>query len=205
MQLKDATYVNLIKSKLDFAVIQELDLKFAAQSPDPYKWDTVTKVNLCNLLVEQFGQKMPDVSALLKCFGSHRYKKLPTADVRNHYCKWFEQIPSCLKPKDDSEREKFVDLVLRTLFYFSLDDSYLQKKLSDISESDQTLLKFYETAILAEAQRLHYQETNEKAGILDSSSAVSVVNKFEGSSHSEFKSGHHNSRRGRGGGHQQPH
>ena len=128
---------------------------------------------------------------------------MPNIDVRNHYCKWFEQIPSCLKPKDDSEREKFVDLVLRTLFYFSLDDSYLQKKLSDISESDQTLLKFYETAISAEAQRLHYQETNEKAGILDSSSAVSVVNKFEGSSHSEFKSGHHNSRRGRGGGHQQ--
>ena len=112
-----------------------------------------------------------------------------------------------MKPKDDSEREKFVDLVLRTLFYFSLDDSYLQKKLSDISESDQTLLKFYETAILAEAQRLHYQETKEKAGILDSSSSVSVVNKFEGGNNSEFKSGHYNSNfrrgRGRGGHHQQ--
>ena len=29
--IKDAEYVNLIKSKLDFAVVQELDLKFAAQ------------------------------------------------------------------------------------------------------------------------------------------------------------------------------
>ena len=29
--IKDAEYVNLIKSKLDFAVIQELDLKFAEQ------------------------------------------------------------------------------------------------------------------------------------------------------------------------------
>ena len=50
--------------------------------------------------------------------------------------------------------------------------------MSDIPEAEQTLLKFYETAILAESQRSHYQETNEKAGILDASSGISV-NKFE--------------------------
>ena len=181
--IKDAEYVNLIKSKLDFAVIQELDLKFAAKSPDPYQWDSISKENLCKLLIEQFGQKEPDVAALLKCFGANRYKKAADVDVRNHYCRWWEQIPLCLKPSDAAGREKFVDLVLRTLFYFSLDDHDIQKKLSDIPELEQTLLKFYETAILAESQRSHYQDTNEKASILDASSAISV-NKFEGKSFS---------------------
>ena len=177
--IKDAEYVNLIKSKLDFAVVQELDLKFAANTPHPYQWGTITKENLCKLLIDQFGQSEPEVASLLKCFGAHRYKKTPNVDVRNHYCHWWEQIPLCLKPKDAAGREKFVDLVHRTLFYFSLDDHGLQKKLSDIPEAEQTLLKFYETAILAESQRSHYREANEKGGILDASSGISV-NKFDG-------------------------
>ena len=177
--ITDPEYVNLLKSKLDFSVIQELDLKFAANTPHPYEWETISKDNLCKLLIDQFGQKVPEVASLLNCFSAKRFKKTASVDVRNHYCRWWEQIPLSLKPKDDDGRKKFVDLVHRTLFYFSLDDHGLQKKLSDIPEDEQTLLKFYETAILAESQRSHYHETNEKAGLLDSSSAVSV-NKFEG-------------------------
>ena len=72
--IKDFEYVNFIKSKLDFDVIQELDLKFAAIHPDPYEWGTVTKAQLSKLIVEQFGQKRPDVASVIKCFGVNRYK-----------------------------------------------------------------------------------------------------------------------------------
>ena len=37
--IQDFEYVYFIKSKLDFDVIQELDLKFAAIRPDPYEWE----------------------------------------------------------------------------------------------------------------------------------------------------------------------
>ena len=91
------------------------------------------------------------MASVIKCFGVNRYKKPANTDVRNHYCKWQEQLPLCLKPKDEEDRVKFVDLIQRSIFYSSLDDDYLQKKLSDIPESEQTLQKFHETAILAEA------------------------------------------------------
>ena len=158
-----------------------MELKFAAKRPNPYLWTTISNEDLCKLLIEQFGQKEPDLAALLKCFGANRYKETPNVDVLNHYCRWWEQIPLCLKPTDEASRENFVDLVQRTLFYFSLDDNGLQKKLSDIPESEQTLLKLYETAILAESQCVHYQEANEKSSILDASSSISV-SKFDGKS-----------------------
>ena len=114
--IKDAEYVNLIRSKLDFVVLQEMELKFAAIKPNPYLWTTISTEQLSKLLIEQFGQKEPDLAALLKCFGANRYKKTTNVDVRNHYCRWWEQIPLCLKQTDEASREKFVDLVHRTLF-----------------------------------------------------------------------------------------
>ena len=41
------------------------------------------------------------------------------------------------------------------------------------------MLKFHEEAIKAESQRLHFQQANEKGGILEGSGRISV-NKFEG-------------------------
>ena len=55
-----------------------------------------------------------------------------------------------------------------------------RKKLSDIPESEQNLQKFHEESIKAESQRLHFQQVNEKGGILEGSTGMSV-NKFEGS------------------------
>ena len=177
--IKNFEYVNMIKSKLDYVIITELNLKFAAHSPDPLKWETITKVELHNILDEQFGIREPEVSAVLRIFGSNRLKKDDKTDVRNFYAEWYEDLPLCLKPSNAAENKKLVDLIHRTSFYFALDDQYIQKKLSDIPESEQTLLKFHEEAIKAESQRLHFQQANEKGGILEGSGSISV-NKFEG-------------------------
>ena len=94
--------------------------------------------------------------------------------VRNFFCHWNEQLPLCVSPKTEPDRIKFVDLIKRTAFYHALDDSYLQKELSKIKESDQSLLKFQEEAINAEARRNHHRDVTEKSNILDATSELSV-------------------------------
>ena len=89
-------------------------------------------------------------------------------------------MPLCLKPTDAAGNKKLVDLIHRTSFYFALDDQYIQKKLSDIPEEEQNLLKFHEESIKAESQRLHFQQVTEKGNILEGPTGMSV-NKFESS------------------------
>ena len=177
--IKDVEYINMIKSKLDYVIITELNLKFAAHDP-VLKWETITKAELNAILIDQFGIREPEVSAVLRIFGSNRLKKTTNIDVRNFYAKWWEDLPLCLKPTDAAGNKKLVDLIHRTSFYFALDDQYIQKKLSDIPESEQNLQKFHEESIKAESQRLHFQQVNEKGSILEGSTGMSV-NKFESS------------------------
>ena len=177
--IKDVEYVNMIKSKLDYVIISELNLKFAAHDP-VLKWETITKAELNAILIDQFGIREPEVSAVLRIFGSNRLKKSNNIDVRNFYAKWWEDLPLCLKPTDAAGNKKLVDLIHRTSFYFALDDQYIQKKLSDIPENEQNLQKFHEEAIKVESQRLHFQQVSEKGNILEGSTGMSV-NKFESS------------------------
>ena len=66
--LNDFEYVELLKSKLDFRVVQELEQKFATQEPAT-SWSTITKIKIKELLNEQFGPKEPEISSVLKIFG----------------------------------------------------------------------------------------------------------------------------------------
>ena len=178
-EIKDVEYVNMIKSKLDYVIISELNLKFAARDP-ALKWETITKAELNAILIDQFGIREPEVSAVLRIFGSNRLKKANNIDVRNFYAKWWEDLPLYLKPTDAAGNKKLVDLIHRTSFYFALDDQYIQKKLSDIPENEQNLQKFHEEAIKVESQRLHFQQVSEKGNILEGSTGMSV-NKVESS------------------------
>ena len=176
--ISNTNYINLVRSKLDYSVITELDLRFVAHAPDPLTWETVTKDQLYKLLIEHFGQHEPDVAAVLKCFSANRYKKGADISCRNFYSKWMDKLPLCLKPTSDEEKDYFIDLIQRSLYYHALDDRYLEQKLSDIKESDQTLQAFHHESIRAEAQREHYQSVTATSNVLDSSNNVSV-NKFE--------------------------
>ena len=118
-----------------------MNLKFTTQSPE-LTWDSVTKTQLHTLLIDQFGAKEPDIASLLTHFSTDRPKKSPETSVRNFYYKWYEQLPLCLKPSNDEERKKCIDLLHRTLFYHALDDPYLQKDISNLAEGAQTLKTF---------------------------------------------------------------
>ena len=90
-------------------------------------------------------------------------------------------------PTTEAEMKKCIDLLQRTLFYHALDDAFLQKELSNIPECDQSLSKFHDEALKADAKRHHYRDATEKGNVLDASTSVSV-NKVD----------HHDSYRGRG-------
>ena len=186
-ELTDREYVELIRSKLEFVVIQEIEQKFAIHSP-VLNWNTVTKNEIKELLIEQFGTKEPAMSSLLKMFGPSRLKKPAEMSVKNFYCKWMEEKHPIFAPKTTEEKDAFIDLVNRCAFYHSLEDPYLQKELSNIPENEQKLSKFHQEAMNAESRRLHYQDTLEKGNILDASSNV-TISKFVNSG-----------KRGRGGG-----
>ena len=168
-------FKTLIKGKLDSMVITEIELKFKRQN---LTWSTATEKQVRDTLLEQYGAKEPELSSLLKYFGANRPKKAPEMSVRNFFCTWFEQLPLCVKPASDAERIKCIDLLLRTIFYHALDDPYLQKELSNIPESEQTLDKFLEEAIMAESRRHHYRDASEKGNVLDATNNIHV-NKTE--------------------------
>ena len=193
--LTQKEYINLIKSKLDFSIITEMELKFTTKK---LTWASITKEQLHNLLIEQFGAKEPEIASLLKYFNPSRPKKTPETNVRNFFCQWYENLPLCVKPNTVADREKCVDLLHRTLFYHALDDAYLQRELSNIPEADQTLNSFHEEAIKAEGRRSHYQGTTEKCNVLDASASVNI-NKFEYKSPAQPSGNRGTWRGGRGG------
>ena len=191
-------YINLIKSRLDLSILCEMELKFKSL-PTVTTWETVTKKDLHKYLIEQFGSKEPDLSTLMKYFGANRPKKSPDTKVKNFFCKWWEELPLCLKPTTDAEREACVSLLQRTLFYHALDDTYLQQKIADIPEVEQTLKAFNEAAQKAESQRHAYRDAAEKSNVLDAASNVSI-NKFDHSQTQPTGRGGRNKSRGHGRG-----
>ena len=177
-QITAQNYVNMLRSKLEDEICQDISIKFSVCDP-VLEWETITKEELHEFLIQQYETKEPPVAALLHVFGSNRYKKT-SEDIMTHRSKFWDKLPAFLKPKNEAERLQLVDIMHRTLYYTSLDDADIQKKLFEIPEGDQSYNKFYETAILVESQRAHYKATANQAVVLDSASAVNV-NKIENS------------------------
>ena len=53
-------------------------------------------------------------------------------------------------PADDDERTAYVDLINRSLFYFSLEDKFLKEQISNLKDDDLMLKKFFDEAVVAE-------------------------------------------------------
>ena len=67
-------YVDILRDKLGSQAKKEINRTFEARSP-ALKWSTITPEVLKEVLLIQFGNKKPDISAVFKCFGSDCYKK----------------------------------------------------------------------------------------------------------------------------------
>ena len=111
--------------------------------------------------------------------------------VSEYYHLWQERIPDSMSPTTNDERVKFVDLIMRSMFYLGLEDTYLQQQICDHNDDDPTLKKFFDIACEAEQKRKSFQSIGTSSSQLDSSSDVSVskINKWDDKKRSFGKSG----------------
>ena len=171
--LQRAEIIDCLKDKLDYSVVKRLDTAFQAKDP-PLTWAAVTKVQLQTVLIEEYGSRQTDVSSVLLQFGPNRLKKKPDMSVAKFFHVWQEQLPECLLPGDAAKNARFVDLIRRSLFYFCLEDKFLQEQLCNLKGDNLTLKMFFDEACVAEQKRKSFQEIGASSSHLDSSSAVSV-------------------------------
>ena len=118
--------VELFKDKLEYAVVKRLDTAFTAKEP-AWTWAAVTYENLKIIMKEEYGSKIAEVSEVLLQFGPSRFKKASEMTVAKFTHLWQEQLPECMTPNSEAELRKFADLMKRALYYYCLDDQYLQK------------------------------------------------------------------------------
>ena len=69
-------------------------------------------------------------------------------------------------------------MIKKALFYFCLDDKYLQEQLCNLKGEHITFKMFYDEACLAEQKRKSFQEIGVSSSHLDSASGISV-NKWD--------------------------
>ena len=165
--------VEIFKDRLDYTVIKRLDSAFTAKDP-VWTWAEVTWEQLKDILKEEFGPKVAQVGEVLLQFGPGRLKKTSEMSVASFTHEWLEQLPDCMVPTTEDEHKAFADLIKRSLFYYCLDDLYLQKELCEL-EGDLTFKKFYDQAIIAEQRRKSFQEIGESGAKLDPGGAACLA------------------------------
>ena len=144
--------VELFKDKLDYAVVKRLDTAFAAKDP-VWTWGAVTYAQLQAIMKEEYGSKIAEVSEVLLQFGPSRLKKASEMSVAKFTHLWQEQLPECMTPGNADECVKFADLMKRALYYYCLDDQYIQKEFCELEEADSTFKKYFDQACIAEQKR----------------------------------------------------
>ena len=165
--------VGIFKDRLDYTVIKRLDSAFAAKDP-VWTWAAITWNELKDILKEEFGTKVAQVGEVLLQFGPGRLKKTSEQSVASFTHEWLEQLPECMTPNTEAEYRAFADLMKRSLFYYCLDDLYLQKELCEL-EGDITFKRFYDQAIIAEQRRKSFQEIGESGAKLDPGGAACLA------------------------------
>ena len=173
--LSNTEKVQLLKDRLDYHVIKRLESAFRNKG---YAWNTVTYANLVKLLKEEFHGKVAEVCEVLIQFGPNRLKKTADVSVAKFTHQWLDQLPECIVPEDTlvANRE-FVDLIKKALFYYCLNDPFLQKELCDL-EGPQTFKNYFDHAVLAESKRKSFTEIGTSSANLDAASGISI-NKWD--------------------------
>merc|ERR1712179_750046 len=136
-------------------------------------------------------------------FGPGRFKKSSEMTVAKFTHQWQEQLPECMTPSNEAENAKFADLMKRALYYYCLNDQYLQKELCELEEVDSTFKRYFDQACIAEQKRKSFQEIGTSGAKLDPTGGVSV-SKWDTSgkrdgNHGKFGGGKSSSQKAGGG------
>ena len=165
-------FIECLKDKLDHSVIKRLDTKFSTLDP-LVTWAGVSLVRVKEIILEEFGTKETNVSSVLLQFGPNRVRK-GDLSVQEFYHKWKDQIPPCMCPEDEPGRKSYVDLINKSLFYYSLDDAQIQEELCKLKGAQDNLKGFVDCAQEVEARRRSFKDIGESSASLDVSSGITV-------------------------------
>ena len=165
--------IGIFKDRLDFTVVKRLDLAFAGRDP-VVTWANVTWQVLKDILKEEFGPKVAQVGEVLMQFGPGRFKKTSEMSVASFTHDWVEQLPECMTPTTEAELAQFADLMKRALFYYCLDDVYIQKDLCDM-DGEPTFKAYFDQAVMSEQKRKSFQEIGDSGAKLDPGGAACVA------------------------------
>ena len=164
-------YVPLFRGSLEYNVVKRVNQVFKTENKT---WETITKDALHKLMIAEFGIKHTDVASVLSQFGPSRLSKSSDQTVSEFYYDWHSQIPNIMKPSTDDEYKNLADLILRAMFYISLNDKYLQQALSDLKDDNPTLKTYLDEAVSAESKRKCFQDIAVSSSSLDSSGGVTI-------------------------------
>ena len=175
-------YIPLCRDRLDYTVVKRLDTVFLQLNP-VLTWADISKEDLHKVLIQEYKTKDTDISQVLAQFGPNRFRKASNMTVSEYYYRWVEQLPDVMKPSTEDDRIKYVDLMNRSMFYFCLDDVYIQEQICNMKDADPKLKTFLDEAIAAEARRKSFKDIGASSSSLDNSGGVAMSNvdgKFKG-------------------------
>ena len=160
-------YVPIFRTSLDFHVLERVEQVFKKNPANVFTWVNISIDNLHKLMKQEFGPKNTDVADVLKQFGASRLTKSADKTCQEFYFEWLQSIPEIMKPTSEAEKTAFVDLIHRSMYYIALDDSYLQKALSDLKKEDPKLKDFFDETVAAESRRRCYDDIKQLSNNLD--------------------------------------
>ena len=94
--------------------------------------------------------------------------------VSDFYYRWVEQLPEIMRPNTEAERTNYVDLMNRSLFYFCLDDHYIQEQICNMKDANPKLKTFLDEAIAAEARRKSFKDIGASGSSLGNAGGVAM-------------------------------
>ena len=83
---------------------------------------------------------------------------------------WIEQLPECMSPTTAAEYHQFADLMRRTIFYYCLNDAYIQRDLCDM-DGEPTFKAYFDQAVLSEQKRRSFQDSGACGVMFDPNAA----------------------------------
>ena len=165
--------IGLFKDMLDFSVVKRVELVFLGRDP-VVTWANVDWEGLSGILRDEFGPKVSQVGQVLQQFGPQRFKKTDGMTVATFTHDWIEQLPECMCPTTEAEFRQFADLMRRTMFYYCLNDTYIQRDLCDM-DGEPTFKAYFDQAVLSEQKRKSFQEIGDSGAKLDPGGAACLA------------------------------
>ena len=122
----------------------------------------------------EFGSRQTDVANVIKMWGPSCLTKRKDETAADHYFRFKQGFPECLKPQTDAEKDKYIDLMNRSMYFISLNDDYLQKELSNLKIADPTEKDFFDEVVSAEARLKTYNDISKTTVSAEGSGTIAV-------------------------------